>query len=110
MGSSPPIRARDGAQRTSVKLSGHTCVTAEPRCVQAAQKQKMPSGLCTQLAPAPSVRPRYDASLHVTAACEKGEAEDAQRPRALLAPAPNVEPRCGASLQIARASRERAPF
>ena len=60
--------------RTSVKLSGHTCVTAEPKCVQAAQKQKMPSGLCTQLASAPRVKPRYDASLRVTPACEEEEA------------------------------------
>lgn len=52
--------------RTRAWLSGHTWVIAEPKCVQAAQKQKMPNGLCTQIVSAPSVKPRYDASLQVS--------------------------------------------
>ncbi len=60
-GPAPPQRV--GGRRARVKLSGQTWVTAEPRCVQAAQKQKMPSGLCTHTLSAPTVRPRYEAAL-----------------------------------------------
>ena len=43
--------------RTRAWLSGYTCVSAEKPCVQAAQKQKMPSGLCTHAWPRPARAP-----------------------------------------------------